>query len=85
VLGAPEHAPYDRVIVTDAWDIPTTWWDQLVAGGRLVVPLRWRGQTRAVAFGSMCRVTANRPGKDSASSHAAPTSAGYPTTARVAA
>lgn len=50
-LGAPEHAPYDRVIVTvGAWDIPTTWWDQIVPGGRLVVPLRWRGQTRAVAF-----------------------------------
>jgi protein-L-isoaspartate(D-aspartate) O-methyltransferase len=50
-LGAPEHAPYDRVIVTvGAWDIPTTWWEQLVPGGRLVVPLRWRGQTRAVAF-----------------------------------
>jgi protein-L-isoaspartate(D-aspartate) O-methyltransferase len=50
-LGAPEHAPYDRLIVTvGAWDIPTTWWDQLVPGGRLVVPLRWRGQTRAVAF-----------------------------------
>jgi protein-L-isoaspartate(D-aspartate) O-methyltransferase len=51
VLGAPEHAPYDRLIVTvGAWDIPTTWWDQLSPGGRLVVPLRWRGQTRAVAF-----------------------------------
>jgi protein-L-isoaspartate(D-aspartate) O-methyltransferase len=50
-LGASEHAPYDRLIVTvGAWDIPTTWWDQLVPGGRLVVPLRWRGQTRAVAF-----------------------------------
>jgi protein-L-isoaspartate(D-aspartate) O-methyltransferase len=49
--GAPEHAPYDRIIVTvGAWDIPTAWWDQLVPGGRLVVPLRWRGQTRAVAF-----------------------------------
>jgi protein-L-isoaspartate(D-aspartate) O-methyltransferase len=50
-LGAPEHAPYDRIIVTvGAWDLPTAWWDQLATGGRLVVPLRWRGQTRAVAF-----------------------------------
>ncbi|WP_283133942.1 methyltransferase, FxLD system [Rhizohabitans arisaemae] len=50
-LGAPEHGPYDRIIVTvGAWDIPQPWWDQLVPGGRLVVPLRWRGTTRAVAF-----------------------------------
>jgi protein-L-isoaspartate(D-aspartate) O-methyltransferase len=50
-LRTPEHAPYDRLIVTvGAWDIPATWWDQLAPGGRLVVPLRWRGQTRAVAF-----------------------------------
>jgi protein-L-isoaspartate(D-aspartate) O-methyltransferase len=49
--GAAEHAPYDRVIVTvGAWDIPQAWWDQLVPGGRLVLPLRWRGTTRAVAF-----------------------------------
>ncbi|MGN9911113.1 methyltransferase, FxLD system [Phytohabitans sp. LJ34] len=49
--GAPEHGPYDRIIVTvGAWDIPPAWWDQLVPGGRLVLPLRWRGTTRAVAF-----------------------------------
>ena len=49
--GAAEHGPYDRIIVTvGAWDLPRTWWDQLVPGGRLVVPLRWRGTTRAVAF-----------------------------------
>lgn len=49
--GAAEHGPYDRIIVTvGAWDIPRAWWDQLVPGGRLVVPLRWRGTTRAVAF-----------------------------------
>jgi protein-L-isoaspartate(D-aspartate) O-methyltransferase len=50
-LGAPEHGPYDRIIVTvGAWDIPPAWWDQLVPGGRIVLPLRWRGTTRAVAF-----------------------------------
>jgi protein-L-isoaspartate(D-aspartate) O-methyltransferase len=50
-LGDPDHAPYDRIILTvGAWDIPTAWWDQLTPGGRLVVPLRWRGQTRSIAF-----------------------------------
>lgn len=50
-LGAPEHAPYQRIIVTvGAWDIPASWWDQLAIGGRLVVPLRWRGQTRTIAL-----------------------------------
>lgn len=49
--GAAEHAPYDRIIVTvGAWDIPQPWWDQLTPGGRLVLPLRWRGTTRAIAF-----------------------------------
>ncbi|TDD79660.1 methyltransferase, FxLD system [Actinomadura rubrisoli] len=50
-LGAAEHAPFDRIIVTvGAWDIPPAWWDQLRPGGRLVVPLRWRGQTRSIAL-----------------------------------
>jgi protein-L-isoaspartate(D-aspartate) O-methyltransferase len=50
-LGDADHAPYDKMIVTvGAWDIPTAWWDQLRDGGRLVVPLRWRGTTRSVAF-----------------------------------
>ncbi|MGH4022328.1 MAG: lanthionine synthetase LanC family protein, partial [Pseudonocardiaceae bacterium] len=50
-LGDPENAPYDRIIVTvGAWDLPASWRDQLAPGGRLVVPLRWRGQTRSVAF-----------------------------------
>ena len=50
-LGAPGRGPYDRIIVTvGAWDICQAWWDQLVPGGRLVLPLRWRGTTRAVAF-----------------------------------
>jgi protein-L-isoaspartate(D-aspartate) O-methyltransferase len=49
--GAAEHAPYDRITVTvGAWDIAWAWWDQLAPGGRLVLPLRWRGTTRAVAF-----------------------------------
>jgi protein-L-isoaspartate(D-aspartate) O-methyltransferase len=50
-LGAAEHAPYDRIIATaGAWDIPPAWREQLAPGGRLVVPLRWRGQTRSIAF-----------------------------------
>jgi protein-L-isoaspartate(D-aspartate) O-methyltransferase len=50
-LGAPEHGPYDRIIVTvGAFDIPGTWPQQLAPGGRLVVPLRWRGQTRSLAL-----------------------------------
>ena len=49
--GDPDHTPYDRIIVTvGAWDLPPAWWTQLVPGGRLVVPLRWRGQTRSIAF-----------------------------------
>jgi len=49
--GVPEHAPYDRIIATvSPWDIPHAWWDQLAPSARLVVPLRWRGQARSVAF-----------------------------------
>ncbi len=49
--GEPEGAPYDRVIVTvEAAEIAPAWVSQLVAEGRLVVPLRVRGLTRSVAF-----------------------------------
>ncbi|WP_165906236.1 methyltransferase, FxLD system [Streptomyces sp. Z26] len=49
--GAPEHGPFDRIVVTvQAADIPPAWRDQLKDGGRLVVPLRMRGLTRTVAF-----------------------------------
>ncbi|GAA2812644.1 hypothetical protein GCM10010470_55090 [Saccharopolyspora taberi] len=49
--GVPEHAPYDRIIATvSPWDIPEAWWNQLAPGGRIVLPLRWRGQARSVAF-----------------------------------
>lgn len=37
----PDHAPYDRIVVTvGAWDIPPAWVDQLAQGGTLTVPLR---------------------------------------------
>lgn len=49
--GDPDGAVYDRLVVTvGPWDLPPAWWQQLAAGGRMVVPLRWRGQTRAIAF-----------------------------------
>ncbi len=50
-LGVPENAPYDRAIITiGSLDIPPAWFSQLRPGGRLVVPLRWRGQTQSVAL-----------------------------------
>ncbi|MFH8987127.1 methyltransferase, FxLD system [Streptomyces sp. NPDC017940] len=50
-LGAPERAPYDGGIFTvGAWDLPWDLLNQFADGARLVVPLRWRGQTRSVAF-----------------------------------
>jgi protein-L-isoaspartate(D-aspartate) O-methyltransferase len=50
-LGVPENAPYDRAIITiGSLDIPPTWFGQLKPGARLVVPLRWRGQTQSVAL-----------------------------------
>ncbi len=49
--GVPEHAPYDRIIVTvGAWDIPPAWVQQLAPGGRIVIPLRMRGLTRSLAL-----------------------------------
>ncbi|MEV0530078.1 methyltransferase, FxLD system [Streptomyces sp. NPDC050439] len=51
LLGDRRNAPYNRIIATvGVWDIPRAWWGQLEEGGRLVLPLRWRGQTRSVAL-----------------------------------
>lgn len=61
-VGAPEYAPYDRIIATvSPWDIPPAWWQQLAPGGRLVAPLRWRGQTRSIG----CTYRNNRLVSDS--------------------
>ncbi|MGH3630031.1 MAG: methyltransferase, FxLD system [Sciscionella sp.] len=50
-LGVPDHTPYNKIIVTvGPWDLPPAWFGQLAPGGRLVVPLHWRGQARSVAF-----------------------------------
>lgn len=50
--GAPEHAPYDRIVITvEAAELAQAWIDQLADDGSLVVPLRVRGVTRSVVFG----------------------------------
>ncbi|MGW6454735.1 methyltransferase, FxLD system [Streptomyces sp. NPDC055078] len=50
-LGAPDGAPYDRIIATvGVWDLPATWLGQLADDGRMVVPLRMRGTTRSIAL-----------------------------------
>ena len=50
-FGSPESAPYDRILVTvTAWDIAPAWVEQLAEHGRIVVPLRFRGQTRSIAL-----------------------------------
>lgn len=39
-LGAPDAAPFDRIIVTvAAWDLLPAWREQLAPGGRIVAPL----------------------------------------------
>ncbi len=48
ILGFPEHAPYDRILVSAATDtLPNVLLNQLKVGGTMVIPL---GQ-------SLCRVT----------------------------
>ena len=49
--GAPEAAPFDRIILTvGSADIPPAWWDQLKQDGRLVLPLILRGSMKSIAF-----------------------------------
>ncbi|QUX24910.1 MULTISPECIES: methyltransferase, FxLD system [Nocardiopsis] len=49
--GHPPGAPFDRIIVTAAAsDVPPAWTEQLVDGGRLVLPLEVRGYQRIYAF-----------------------------------
>ncbi|GAA1457426.1 methyltransferase, FxLD system [Nocardiopsis exhalans] len=49
--GFPDGAPFDRIIVTaGADDLPPAWTDQLVQGGRLVVPFSVRGFERIYVF-----------------------------------
>jgi protein-L-isoaspartate(D-aspartate) O-methyltransferase len=43
-FGAPDYAPYDRLIVTaGAWDLAPEWLTELGPGGRIVLPLSVRG------------------------------------------
>lgn len=52
--AAGDHAPpggFDAILVTaEAADLPPTWAEQLAPAGRLVVPLRFRGMSRAWCF-----------------------------------
>lgn len=52
-LGAPDDAPFDRIVLTvAATDISPAWWQQLAPGGRLLLPLRLGGilTQKVVAF-----------------------------------
>ncbi|WP_210406794.1 methyltransferase, FxLD system [Prauserella flavalba] len=43
--------PFDAILVTvGAWDLAPAWLEHLSANGRIVVPLRMNGITRAIAF-----------------------------------
>ncbi|MBB2943274.1 protein-L-isoaspartate(D-aspartate) O-methyltransferase [Actinoplanes lutulentus] len=47
----PGQSPFDRIIVTTAaCDIAPAWIDELTPFGRIVVPLRFAGITRVIAF-----------------------------------
>ncbi|MEJ3654129.1 methyltransferase, FxLD system [Actinomycetes bacterium KLBMP 9759] len=50
--GHPPAAPYDRIVATvGTHHVPRAWLDQLVPGGRLVVPQRIRGShSRSIAY-----------------------------------
>ncbi|MGA5819919.1 methyltransferase, FxLD system [Kitasatospora sp. NPDC094028] len=54
-LGAPAHlvprGGFDASVITyNCWDIAPAWREQLVEGGRLVLPLEIGGYTRAITF-----------------------------------
>jgi protein-L-isoaspartate(D-aspartate) O-methyltransferase len=61
VLGLPEHAPYDRILVSaEARELPPALVDQLGVGGRMVVPVA--GRLAVVDRNSDGRVAVRRVG-----------------------
>lgn len=49
--GAPEHGPFDAIMVTAAYpEVPQTLIDQLHIGGRLVQPIGSGGHDKIIAF-----------------------------------
>jgi protein-L-isoaspartate(D-aspartate) O-methyltransferase len=44
-------ASFDRVLVTvGAWDVPPSWFAQLIEGGRIIVPLQVLGLSNTITF-----------------------------------
>jgi protein-L-isoaspartate(D-aspartate) O-methyltransferase len=65
-IGAPDAAPFDRIIVTvGAWDLLPAWRAQLAPGGRIVLPLTLLpGQMFSVALerrGAVWEAVSARP------------------------
>ncbi|MCC6190903.1 MAG: methyltransferase domain-containing protein [Anaerolineales bacterium] len=60
--GYAPASPYDRVILTvSAWDIAPAWYEQLVPGGRLVLPLEFGlGPQASVALDKPARASPDR-------------------------
>lgn len=50
-MPLPDKSRFDAIIVTAAaWEVHRGWFDQILSGGKLIVPLRWCGQTQSVEF-----------------------------------
>ena len=49
--GWVNGAPFDRIIATvGVGDVPAAWWEQLRPGGRVALPLAFRGMQRAMGM-----------------------------------